>query len=143
VGVGSDNTQLIAPCGINCRVCLAFMREKNKCPGCRVVDMAKCETRVRCVIKNCEHVKAGKTGYCYDCDRLPCRRMKSLDKRYRAKYGTSVLENLKYMQEHGARAFVNRENKRWICPACGAMLCMHRENCPACGRKWHEAGIVF
>lgn len=25
---------LIAPCGMNCQLCYAFQREKNKCPGC-------------------------------------------------------------------------------------------------------------
>ena len=28
-------TRLIAPCGMNCAVCLGYLREKNKCPGCQ------------------------------------------------------------------------------------------------------------
>ena len=32
------STSLIAPCGMNCRLCLGQIREKNTCPGCRSVD---------------------------------------------------------------------------------------------------------
>jgi len=28
------NSSLIAPCGMNCGICLAYLREKKKCPGC-------------------------------------------------------------------------------------------------------------
>jgi len=138
-----QDTELIAPCGINCGVCMAYLREKNHCPGCRVIINDKSKSRLRCVVKNCAHIKNGKSGYCYDCDRLPCQRIKSLDKRYRLKYGLSVIENLKLMGKFGVKAFVIKENKRWVCPECGAALCMHRESCDACGHKWHEAGIIF
>ncbi|MDD5456566.1 MAG: hypothetical protein PHV30_05985 [Candidatus Margulisbacteria bacterium] len=29
---------LIAPCGMNCAICLGYLREKNKCPGCSETD---------------------------------------------------------------------------------------------------------
>ena len=32
---------LIAPCGMNCNICMAYLREKNKCPGCREIDINK------------------------------------------------------------------------------------------------------
>lgn len=28
------NRNLIAPCGMNCGVCIAYLREKNRCQGC-------------------------------------------------------------------------------------------------------------
>jgi hypothetical protein len=139
----AEDIMLIAPCGMNCRVCRAHIREKNVCPGCRVIVSDKSKSRLKCVIKNCEHVLTKASGSCHDCDKLPCQRMKSLDKRYRAKYGMSMIENLEYIRKSGTRAFVKRENERWLCPECGAILCVHRESCPGCGRKWHEAGIVF
>ena len=134
---------LIAPCGMNCSVCMAYIRQKNVCPGCRADDTFKSKSCVRCVIKNCQHNLGGDSGYCYDCDRLPCARLMQLDKRYRLKYGMSMIENLELIKKRGIKAFVARENKRWVCPECGAMLCVHRENCPECGHKWHEAGTVF
>ena len=50
----SLNEILIAPCGMNCCVCMAYLREKNKCPGCRGTDVNKPITRVRCKLKTCE-----------------------------------------------------------------------------------------
>ncbi len=32
------DVSLIAPCGMNCGICLAYLRTKNVCPGCRVND---------------------------------------------------------------------------------------------------------
>lgn len=44
---------LIAPCGMDCAVCIAYVRNTNKCPGCRGDDSGKPVTRVECRIKNC------------------------------------------------------------------------------------------
>ena len=30
--------KLIAPCGMNCRLCWGYVREKNSCPGCLRID---------------------------------------------------------------------------------------------------------
>lgn len=30
----SFDKSLIAPCGMNCGTCIAYLRDKNKCPGC-------------------------------------------------------------------------------------------------------------
>lgn len=32
---------LIAPCGMNCGTCIAYLRDKNKCPGCRITSSGK------------------------------------------------------------------------------------------------------
>ncbi len=130
--------KLIAPCGINCRLCLAYGREKDACPGCRVDDPSKRKTCVQCKIKNCAKLAASKAGYCFDCDEFPCERVKHLDKRYRTKYGTSTIENLLSIKTIGVRNFVKNENKKWTCPQCGAMLCMHRPQCRACGYVWNK-----
>ena len=44
---------LIAPCGMNCGICMAFLRPTNKCPGCRSDDTDKPITRIGCKIKTC------------------------------------------------------------------------------------------
>ena len=49
----SIKNSLIAPCGMNCGICRAYLREKNKCPGCRGSDENKLSSRVNCKIKNC------------------------------------------------------------------------------------------
>lgn len=124
--------ELVAPCGMNCRLCYGFIRIKNRCPGCGGNDANKPHHCVSCKIRNCEQLKTGRSGLCFECDKT-CRRLKQLDKRYREKYHMSMLENLAYIRDNGMKAFLNREEVRWTCPACGRILCVHRETCPACG----------
>jgi len=123
---------LLAPCGINCGVCIAFLREKNKCPGCRVDTVVKPVTRSRCFIKNCSAEK--NIQFCYACTVFPCQRIKHMDTRYRTRYGMSVIENLKDMKKSGVRAYLNHETSRWSCPFCGGTICVHQGCCVACGK---------
>jgi hypothetical protein len=49
-----------------------------------------------------------------------------------------VIDNLTSIQENGILHFVEDENRKWTCPACGAMICMHKPQCLACGYVWRE-----
>ena len=42
----------IAPCGMNCGICLAYIRTKNVCPGCQVDDPKKSSSCSNCIIKS-------------------------------------------------------------------------------------------
>ena len=55
--------QLIAPCGMNCSICMAYLREKNKCLGCRMPDPNMPISRARCKIKNCKTLKKEKANW--------------------------------------------------------------------------------
>ena len=123
---------LIAPCGMNCGLCLAYQRDKNTCPGCRMFDEKKPESCQKCIIVNCEHIKNSESGFCYDCEKFPCKRLKQLDKRYRTKYSMSMLENLEYIKNYGLKQFTEKEVERWKCPNCGAVRCVHRNFCLKC-----------
>jgi len=130
------NVALIAPCGMNCRLCRAYTRDKKACPGCRGDDSIKPKTRVTCRIKNCEKMVQGKVRYCFDCDSFPCDRLNHLDERYRAKYGMSMINNLNEIKKFGIRYFINNEKERWSCPTCGNMICVHNPQCLSCEHKW-------
>ncbi len=125
---------LIAPCGINCHLCRAYLRDKKVCPGCRGEDTLKAKSCVTCRIKVCEKREKGKIGFCFDCDEFPCARLTHLDKRYRTKYETSVINIKKF----GINWFVENENKKWTCPECGEMLSMHKPQCLSCGYAWRK-----
>jgi hypothetical protein len=127
-------TSLIAPCGMNCGICMAYLRVKNHCPGCRGDDTKKQISALRCIIKNCETPKVNKSGFCYECEKYPCRRLKDLDKRYRTKYRMSMIENLEAIKSDGLAAFVATEKERWRCRACGGTVNVHRGRCAGCGR---------
>lgn len=137
-GTNSTNLTLIAPCGLNCRLCRAYIRDRQPCPGCRGEDTKKSKSCVACKIKNCEKMVGGEIKFCFDCDEFPCTRLTHLDKRYRTYYGTSAIENLKSINKIGVRNFVKNENDKWSCPECGAMLCMHKPQCPSCGFAWRS-----
>jgi hypothetical protein len=128
-------SSLLAPCGINCGVCIAYLRPKNKCQGCRTEFNDKCKTRVQCKIKLCDKRSKKSKRFCFECDTFPCNRLYHMDKRYRTRYHISVIENLENMKKDGIRMFIKNEKIRWRCPSCGHVLCVHKEVCLVCGTK--------
>ncbi len=130
----SFHSALIAPCGMNCALCLGYLREKNRCAGCRGEDGTKPRSCTLCSLKTCERRTAGTGDYCFACDgKYPCARLRRLDQRYRTKYGMSMLSNLGFIQEFGVEEFLESERQRWTCAECGGVICVHRENCLFCG----------
>jgi hypothetical protein len=118
----------IAPCGMNCRLCIGYVRARNNCDGC-LTPNSSCSRQ--CTVRYCSE-RRGK--YCNPtCESYPCTRLKNLDKRYRTKYGMSMLDNLEQIEKVGIRQFVRNENARWACPACGDLICVHRPGCLKCG----------
>jgi hypothetical protein len=128
---------LIAPCGMNCSLCIAYQfREKdlNKqgfhrtyCPGC--IPRAKNCTHMG---DQCELLGKGIMRFCYEYEAFPCKRLKSLDKRYRTKYHMSIIENLKFIQENGMDMFLKKEEIKWRCPDCDGVICCHNGLCMNC-----------
>ncbi len=84
---------LIAPCGMNCGICYAYLREKDKCLGCMLFNAKEPVSIARCKIRNCEIIQKVKVKYCFECNNFPCKNLKQLDKRYRTKYNISEIEN--------------------------------------------------
>ena len=124
--------ELIAPCGMNCRICYAYLRKKNKCPGCAIEDPYKRSSRKECPIRNCEMIKNNQSGFCFECDDFPCKKLKQMDKRYTTKYHMSVLENLGIIKEQGIDALLAREAEKWKCPECGGVISCHNGVCYTC-----------
>ena len=129
--VSFDKSQ-IAPCGMNCGTCIAYLRDKNKCPGCRVYSADKAISIQRCIIPKCIHLDKTESKFCYECEKYPCKRVKQLDKRYRTKYYTSFIENLTMIKEKGIEKFLVFESKRRTCNNCGSVLSVHRDHCLIC-----------
>jgi len=124
---------LIAPCGMNCGLCIGHLREKNPCGGCFKKDDENKPKQCRsCLIVNCDLLAKTESGFCYDCEKYPYARLKRLDKRYRTNYGMSMIENLTYIQNLGLEDFLKNEEIRWTCPECGFGLCVHRDICLNC-----------
>jgi len=124
---------LIASCGMNCGICIAHLRSTNKCPGCNSTGAGKPRHCNQCSIKHCTELPKSKSNYCFACTKFPCQRLRQLDKRYRANYGMSLIENLRAIEQNGIRKFLQEEHKRWKCAKCGNVLCVHRPECMFCG----------
>lgn len=134
------NPTMIAPCGMNCGLCVAYLRQKNRCSGCNGDDAHKPKSCVVCHIKHCEETGDSEGAFCFECAKFPCARIRHLDRRYRTKYGMSMIENLESVRALGVEAFVTREKEKWKCPGCGEVICVHRDKCIYCGRprSWAE-----
>jgi len=129
--------ELIAPCGMNCSLCIAYQFRRNDlnkqsfrrkyCPGC--IPRGQNCTHMG---DQCELLGQGKVRFCYECAAFPCKRLKALDKRYRTKYHMSMLENLAFIRDLGMESFLKKEEAQWRCPECGGVICCHNGLCLHC-----------
>lgn len=128
-----DNS--IAPCGMNCGTCIAYLRTSKSCPGCRLENNdGKPQHCISCLIKNCDFFCQTKSEFCFDCLKFPCNRIKNLDKRYQQKYHISLIKNLENIKQFGLSTFIKNEQKRWSCQSCKSSLCVHRNHCLNCNK---------
>ena len=125
-------TEMIAPCGINCVTCMAYLRDKNKCPGCRADDENKSKSVINCKIRNCNELTDKNLKYCCECSMYPCSKINHIDKRYKTKYFMSMIENLDNIKNQGIKKFMKNEKIRWTCTQCGGIICVHRGYCYNC-----------
>ncbi|MBN1566296.1 MAG: DUF3795 domain-containing protein [Acidobacteria bacterium] len=128
---------MIAPCGMNCSVCVAYLAMKNdlKKKGFSRSYCAGCRPRGKnCAFmkKKCEKLGEGLIQFCYKCENFPCQRLKHLDKRYRTKYHLSMIENLNFIKANGMEKFLAREEAKWRCPQCGGTISCHVGLCLQC-----------
>lgn len=129
--------QQIAPCGMNCSLCVAYQSEKydlkkkgfnrQYCPGC--IPRGKHCLHMQA---HCKLVGEGLVRFCYECASFACKRLKNLDKRYRTKYHLSMIENLKQIKEQGLDNFLAAQESKWRCPECGEAICCHNGLCLNC-----------
>ena len=128
---------LIAPCGMNCRLCIAYQFKDNDlnkkgfhkkyCPGC-IPRGENCKH----MGDRCELLGNGKARFCFECKDYPCKTLKALDKRYRTKYHMSTIENLNYIKEKGMESFLEEQTEKWKCQNCGGTICCHNGLCLNC-----------
>ncbi|HRY77788.1 MAG TPA: DUF3795 domain-containing protein [Candidatus Izemoplasmatales bacterium] len=128
---GPFGEMLIAPCGIDCAACWAFLRPKNPCFGCLPEYEGRGTHVIECRIKAC----AKERGFlrCSECPDLPCARMKHIDARYRKSWSVGLVDELRKLRSQGMDAYLHSETERWTCNACGGRMSIHRRECPVCG----------
>ena len=119
-------SKLIAPCGMNCKLCVAYLREKNKCPGCNYQGKPNSDYYKKCTIKNCNIIKNKNWKFCSPkCEKFPCVRLKNLDQRYKTKYQMSMIDNLNLINNKGVREFLRQQKNKYI--KNNKILCVHNK----------------
>ena len=129
--------ELIAPCGMNCALCSAYLSFAHdmKSKGVRISACKGCRPRGKnCAFlkKKCERLQSGKVDFCYACPEFPCDRLQHLDKRYRTLFRMSMVENGRFIKEHGMADFLESQAAQWRCPQCGGVICCHNGICYNC-----------
>ena len=129
--------ELIAPCGMNCGVCVSYLAQKNnlKDKGFAKSYCAGCLPRGKnCAFmkKQCALLGNGLVRFCFECADFPCQRLKNLDIRYRSKYHMSMIENLEFIKTYSLEGFLEKEEAKWRCPTCGELICCHNGLCLNC-----------
>jgi len=129
--------KLIAPCGMNCQLCVHFQSRKNElhkkglnrkyCEGCIPRGQNCLHMGDRC-----EKMAKGEVRFCFECENFPCKALKGLDKRYREKYHMSMIDNLIAINEYGMDSFLTSEEEKWNCSSCGGTVCCHNGLCLNC-----------
>jgi hypothetical protein len=147
-------SELVAPCGMNCALCAGYIALKNnvKTKGIQMPYCTGCRPRNKqCAFikKRCSKLMKGEVAFCYECADFPCKNLKGLDARYSSRYRMSMVENLRFIKEHGMEKFLKMQREKWKCPTCGGSICCHNGLCFNCdleklnGKKqkyrWDEA----
>ena len=129
---------LIAPCGMNCGICKAYLAysrgvpykkgEVSHCTGCLVRNKNCAFIR-----RDCKKLRKKQIRFCYECADMPCEQLAKLDGLYRARYGMSMIENLKMIRERGMDEFLKSQSERYRCASCDDIISVHNGKCYACG----------
>jgi hypothetical protein len=129
-------SKLIAPCGVNCSLCSAYLRDKRNCGGCNADTELKMKHCNSCSISHCEKLTDSDSNFCVECSSFPCLRIKNLDKKYIKNYNHSIIENLLIIKNNGVETFLKFEAKKWECISCGGVVCTHTGKCTSCNLSY-------
>jgi hypothetical protein len=151
----ADDSELVAPCGMNCALCASYLALKHdlKSQGIRMPACKGCLPRKKmCAFlkKGCSKLLNEEVRFCYECPDFPCRKLSTIDARYRQRYYMSMVENGKFLKEHGMEKFLKAQQEKWRCPTCGGTICCHNGLCFQCDLeklkakkakyRWDETG---
>lgn len=139
--------EMVPPCGLYCGVCgiMYATRDDNPklrerlapvyglkpeeiyCEGCLAEDDKVFFYCRVCPIKSCTQEK----GYegCHQCDDFPCEHIENFPIPVGKKV---IMRAVPRWREMGTEAWVEEEEKRYVCPHCGARLFRGAQRCREC-----------
>jgi len=135
--------ELVAPCGMNCNVCSAYLAYSSGLPKKRgkITHCQGCLPRKKkCAFLKgqCAKIRNGKIRFCFECSSFPCENLEKIDSRYRENYGVSFTDNLRKIEKGGLDDFLREQEKRYRCGRCGGTKSVHSGKCYGCEeiRSW-------
>ena len=131
--------KMVAPCGLDCSLCLKALEKEAPCPGCNGPDANKpsfCSER--CGIIRCRKRKEEGYAFCDECPEYPCGDVMEKERRYTSAYPLveSPLKNLRRIRENGMEKFLKSERAQWTCGECGGVISVHTDKCCGCGKNY-------
>ncbi|MCU0853314.1 MAG: DUF3795 domain-containing protein [Thermoplasmata archaeon] len=129
--------RLVAPCGMNCNVCAAYLACTHdvRSKGIRMMYCKGCMSKKRpCAFlkQKCKLLRDEEIRFCYMCPTFPCDRLSSIDKLYRTNFRMSEIENLSRIRAEGIKSFLKAERRKWKCHKCGGVISCHNGLCFDC-----------
>ncbi|OWT33844.1 hypothetical protein BGI41_00345 [Methanobrevibacter sp. 87.7] len=128
------DTNMFAPCGINCQLCEKHVKKTNPCPGCLIKGSNKTKSVLKCKIRECLNKKTVK--YCGRCSEFPCKLIKKQDKNNIKRYNYSSLESAKRIKNTGIKRMMDEDRKKWTCDECNGIITIQNKECSECGKKF-------
>lgn len=133
----NNDPVLIAPCGMDCRICSNYLAFGHNIPKVKhkLSHCTGCKPRGKqCawLIKRCEKLLEKKLHFCFECDDFPCPNLSRLDKNYRKNYQMSMIENLTQIRDLGFDKFFENQHAKYHCPECQSLTSVHSKKCFHC-----------
>ncbi|MBE0432601.1 GNAT family N-acetyltransferase [candidate division WOR-3 bacterium] len=102
--------------------------EELVCHGCKTESIAVfC---IRCKMRQC--VLKKNVEFCFECKDFPCSMLLAF--RYdHAPHHSTVLKNLKAIEQRGLKTWLKDQKARWSCPRCGTKFSWYNRTCKECG----------
>ncbi len=136
---------LVAPCGMDCSVCSAYLAYSHNLPKIKgkISHCTGCRPRNKqCtfITRDCDLLRENKIDFCFECSTFPCDNLKHIDNRYSTKYGMSFIKNLNYIKDNGLDKFIGRQKRKYKCGRCEDLICIHNKKCYSCDTviSWKE-----
>jgi hypothetical protein len=138
-------------CGLYCGACPVLVANKKGavdelaekfgmdaadlvCAGCKSGTVAGfC---LECLFIPCARAKGVES--CSDCKEYPCERLTGFRDDV-SPHHSVVIKNLDRLKEIGLAAWLEEQDARWTCGACGARFDWYDEKCPDCGAETYDA----
>ncbi|WP_406241819.1 DUF3795 domain-containing protein [Tissierella carlieri] len=133
------NTEMFAPCGMNCMVCYKHCytkKTRQPCGGCMTESKGKPEHCRKCNIKNCVQLKG--IAYCYECSDFPCKLIKNLEKSYNQRYDESLVKNSIIVKKHSISQLMELHSIKYCCSKCGGVISLHDKVCSECEERYEN-----